>query len=730
MRIVKIVLAALVTVSAVTAEAQPARLNFLDTLIQEHTVATQPAELTTLARLQLAANRYREAETTFERLAARYQEHEPHRARAQTPWRIYARAMRYEQEGASKPHALARAFAELYGRLPDREAVDVLPLFNGNIARLRDAQTEAAEACANVAIDACPRAAQLIAARRALVVWDYLLPALQPLINADLDRRFIVERDLLIDTPDGAQISATLIRPRLAEGEHATSLLNFTIYARDDWAVSDAAKMAAYGYAGIVAFSRGKAASAGPITPYAHDGADAVAVINWLAAQSWSDGRVGMFSGSYNAAVAWSAAAHHPPALRAIATHASNAPGIDTPMRGGVFQNFMYPWPLYVSDGRGLDEFNYGDRDRWSALNRTWYVSGRSYREMERIDGHPNPIFQTWLDHPTYDGYWQSMIPHDADFASIEIPVLVQTGYYDGGVVGALHYLREHTRFRPNADHRLLIGPYHHTAMTTGVQASIAGHDIDEVARLDLQAIRLQWFDHVFRSTPLPELLRDRINFQVMGTNRWRHATSLEAMATQRLRLHLTNNRDGDNYALSRTAASGDGPELMVDFADRSDVDFEGSFDELDTRNALTFASAPFERRTEFVGTFAGSLNITINKRDVDLSVTLFEQREDGEYIHLASYLARASHMADRTQRRLLTPGRAHTLAFESDTLMGRRIERGSRIIALIGAPRSRDLQINYGTGRDVSDETVADAGEPLRLTFGSQSYLELGMRP
>jgi hypothetical protein len=61
---------------------------------------------------------------------------------------------------------------------------------------------------------------------------------------------------------------------------------------------------------------------------------------------------------------------------------------------------------------------------------------------------------------------------------------------------------------------------------------------------------------------------------------------------------------------------------------------------------------------------------------------------------------------------------------------MGRRIERGSRIIALIGAPRSRDLQINYGTGRDVSDETVADAGEPLRLTFGSQSYLELGMRP
>lgn len=730
MRVLKYVLAAILTGLAASAQALPAQPSFIDALVEQRASATRPAELVTLLRLQLAADRFSDAEATISRLAVLYEQREPYRARALTPWRIYARAVAYESAGRSKPQALTQAFEELYGRLPDRAAVDILPWFTANMMRLRDAQNSAAEACEGVAIDQCPSAAELIAARQAVLVWDYLLPALQPLINADLERRFIVERDLLIATPDGAQLSATLIRPRLPASEHATALLNFTIYARDDWAISDSAKMAAYGYAGIVAYSRGKAASPGPTTPYVHDGADAVAVIDWIAAQAWSDGRVGMFSGSYNASVAWAAAERRPRALRAIATHASNAPGIDTPMRGGVFQNFIYQWPLYTTETRGLDEINYGDRDRWAALYRNWYVSGRAYRDLDRIDGQPNPIFQTWLDHPDYDAYWQNMIPAGADYANIDIPVFVQTGYYDGGMVGALHYMREHLRHRPNADHRLLLGPYHHTAMTSGVQASFAGHDIDEVARLDLQAVRLQWFDHVFRDAPLPHLLRGRVNYQVMGTNRWRHAPSLEAMADRRLRFYLTGQREGARYVMNGEGpAPSATPALEVDFADRSDIDYEGSAEELDTRNALLFTSPPIDRVMELVGSFSGRFDITINKRDVDLTVVLFEHRADGQYIQLASYLVRASYLADRTRRQLLEPGRTHTLTFESDTLMGQRVEPGSRILALIGVPRSQDLQINYGTGGDVSAESIADAGEPLRLTWGPESYVELGRR-
>ncbi|HEV2867396.1 MAG TPA: CocE/NonD family hydrolase [Allosphingosinicella sp.] len=714
---------------AAFAAAAPALPPLAETLISAHAGADTPAEVETLMRLQLAAGRYEEAERTILRLAELRRPTEPGRARALVPWRIYARARRYEVAGLSQPDALARAFRELFASLPDREMVDVLPWYGSNRDRLRAAVTQAAAACEGRPVDACPAAAELIAARQAAATWAYLMPASEPLLRAELERRFIVEDDLLIPTADGARIAAILIRPRGSDTARLTALLNFTIYARDDWALADAAKMAAYGYAGVVAYSRGKGRSPGPAIPYEHDGADAAAVIDWLAAQGWSDGRVGMFSGSYNSFAQWAAARHRPRALRAIATNASNAPGIDTPMQGNVFQNFIYPWPLYTTDTRGLDDANYDDRARWAALDRNWYVSGRPYRELERIDGHPNPVFARWLDHPSYDAYWRRLIPYGHEFAGIDIPVFVQTGYFDGGMVGALYYLREHYRHRPDADQRILIGPYHHTAMQTGVLPTIAGYEVDRAALIDLQDVRLRWFEHVFHGAPLPEILSDRINYEVMGAERWRHAASLEAMADTRLRLYLTGAREGDHYRLDAAPASGEPAQLRVDFADRSDADYEAAADALDTRGSILFASEPFAEPTEVAGLFSARFEIVTNKRDIDVSVSLFEQSADGRYFPLSSYLGRASYMADRTRRHLLQPGRPQVLSFESQTVTARRMPGGSRIVALVGVPKRPDMQINYGTGRDVSDESIADAGEPLRIVWRPGSWIELGLR-
>ncbi|HEY0116833.1 MAG TPA: CocE/NonD family hydrolase [Allosphingosinicella sp.] len=712
---------------AAPASASP---NLAATLADQRANAEGPAELDTLLKLQLAAGRWQAAEATLDRLAVAQREIRPWRVAALVPWRIYARAKRYEAEGAMRSQALQRAFAELFAALPDPAMADTLAWYPTNFDRLREAQTRAAGECANLAIDVCPAAAELLAARQAFATWTYLLPASQPLIRAELERRFIVEDNLTIPMPDGTRIAAVLVRPRNARGK-LTSLLNFTIYARDEWAMSDAAEMAARGYVGMVAYTRGKGRGEGPVVPYEHDGPDAAAVIDWLAAQGWSDGRVGMFSGSYNASTQWAALKHRPRALRAIATHASNAPGIDSPMNANVFRNFIYPWPLYTTAVPGLDEANYGDRARWAALDRTWYLTGRPYRELELIDGQPNPVFRTWLEHPAYDSYWQRLAPVGREFAGIDIPVFVQTGYYDGGMVGALHYFREHLRHRPAADHRMLIGPYHHTAMTQGVLPSIGGQDVDRAALIDLKAIRLQWFDHVLRGAPLPELLSGRVNFQVMGANGWRHVDSLAAMAPEPLRLYLSGAREEGRLRLSelRPPAGGPAVELSVDFADRSDIDLEVPPGQLDTRNTLVFATAPFARPFEVAGAFTGRFEIVVNKRDLDVEISFFEQRADGTYLLLATHLGRASYMADRSRRQLLVPGRPQVLAFESQTITARRLEAGSRIIALVGVPKRPDTQINYGTGRDVSDESIADAGEPLRVAWRPGSYLELRVR-
>jgi len=712
-------------------EAEPQIKAAAEALLPAYAAATTPADLTRLYRLQLVAGHYAQAEATMARLQTVYRSSEPARANALIPWRIYARTKQYEALSAAPDAAFGRAFAELYGSLSSTQMADALAWYHADLDALGQADAAARKACDGIVLSACASAADLISAHEALIAWRYLTPASASPLRADAERRFTIDDTLLIPTPDGAKIAVMLVRPRDASAAKRVALMNFTIYARDDWSFADAVKMAAHGYVGVVAYTRGKGRSPDPVVPYEHDGADAATVIGWLARQPWSDGRVGMFSGSYNASTQWAAVKHHPPALKAIATNASNAPGIDTPMQGNVFQSFIYPWPFYTTDTKALDDATYNQTARWEALNRAWYVSGKPYRDLDRIDGKPNPVFDHWLDHPSYDAYWQRLLPYGREFAKVDIPVFVETGYYDGGMVGALYYLQQHYHYRPSADHRLLVGPYHHTAMQTGVLPVVDGYTIDPAARIDLQDIRLKWFDHVFHGAALPNILRDRINFEVMGANQWRHVSSLARMAGKPMRLYLTDNPDQSQLAFSRTPppAAHQGPELKVNFADRSDADYEPPENGLDARNALVFTTAPLARATEVDGLFHGRFTVVTNKRDFDLSVDLFEQRPDGGVLPLASYLGRASYMADRAHRRLLQPGRPQTLAFDSQTITARLVAAGSRIVAVVGAPKRPDVQINYGTGRDVSDESIADAGTPLQIRWAAGSYLQLGVR-
>ncbi len=697
-------------------------------LIPAHASAQDPSGLRELSRLQLAAGRLADAEATLGRLEAAYGSSEPRLVPAVMPWRIYTLAKIHEATGEAAPEALARAFSELYGSLSDSQAAQILPWYDVDLDDLRAEESTQEKACAGTALELCPTAADLIAAREAWIVWSYLMPASASLLKTDAARRYLIDDDILIPTPDGAKLAALVVRPRHTGAQKLTALLNFTIYAKDSWSMSDAVTMAAHGYAGVVAYTRGKGRSPDAVIPYVHDGEDAATVIAWLARQAWSDGRVGMFSGSYNGFTQWAAARRHPPALKAIATNATNAPGIDTPMQGNVFQSFIYPWPFYTTDTKGLDDATYDERSRWDALERKWYASGRPYRDLDKIDGKPNPIFDAWLEHPAYDAYWQRLIPFEREFARIRIPVFVETGYYDGGMVGALYYFEQHLKYRPTADDRMVIGPYHHIAMQTGVLPKVDGYAVDKAAMIDLQDLRLKWFDHVFRGAPLPALLRDRVNFEVMGANTWRHASTLAGMAESRERFYLTGQREGLQLRLGDTPDTQAIPELTVDFADRSDVDFQPAPGTLDTHNALVFETAPLEKPLEVDGLFQAHLDIVDNKRDFDLFVKFYELRPDGQYLDLASYLGRASFMLDRTHRQLLVPGKPYSLAFQSQTLTSRMLAAGSRIVAVISVPKDPGIQINYGTGRDVSSESIAGASEPLRIHLSPDSYLELGV--
>ena len=193
--------------------------------------------------------------------------------------------------------------------------------------------------------------------------------------------------------------------------------------------------------------------------------------------------------------------------------------------------------------------------------------------------------------------------------------------------------------------------------------------------------------------------------------------------------------RSGDAYRLSeRNPETTTTVAQAVDLADRTDVDRRspggGIIDTaIDTWNGVAFVSNPLQSPIEISGLFSGRLEFITNKRDFDLNISLYELTSKSEYVLLSTYWARASAVGDLANRRLLTPGKRERLDFRSVRLTSRRTEPGSRIVVLINIIKQPDLQINYGTGKDVSDETIADAGEPLRIRWFGDSFIDIPIR-
>jgi putative CocE/NonD family hydrolase len=644
---------------------------------------------------------------------------------------IYAHAKAIEvQVRTPFAKAFAQSYRDAVNRLDDEDAFTLagwlatpLPVLQEALQRSFDQRRAKGSLTLTEAID-------LIWAYLAFDAYRGFLPLVGEL-NAEEDRRrYVTEENVPIKLPDGASLSALLVRPKIS-AQRLPALLEFTIYDSPGYAK----EAAAHGYVGVVAYARGILGSADKVVPFERDGDDARAVINWIAKQPWSDGRVGMYGGSYSGFAAWAAAKSLPPALQAIATTDANAPGIDVPMAGNIFQNWAYRWAFQVANTSGSADRTFADDAQWRSYEQAWYTSGRRYREFPGLSGPHDVLFRGWLNHPSYDRYWQKMVPFREQFAHIHIPVLTMTGYYSGGEVGALYYFTQHYRYNPRANHTLLIGPYDEGVMQRGPSAVLQGYQIDSAAIVDLRELRYQWFDHVLKGGRKPALLTDRINYELMGANEWRHAASLDAMDKVALKFYLEGDPSSDRNRLTQLKSPGATflPQTF-DLADRSDASWTPSYaiisKGLEPHNGEIFASEPLQQPIEIGGLFSGRLDFTVNKMDMDVNIALYEQLPNGDYLELLEpYEFRASYVSDPVHRHLLKAGVRQQLTFRSERMTSRKLQAGSRVVIVLGISKRPDRQINYGTGDDVSEESIDDARVPLRIHWYGDSYIDIPVR-
>ena len=164
----------------------------------------------------------------------------------------------------------------------------------------------------------------------------------------------------LVAVRDGVRLAVTIYRP-MKDGKVVTDplpiLFSFTPYLsrridekgavigtleQENSRNRPFAELARYGYVVAVADVRGKGSSFGVRSGYAdqHEGEDGRDLVEWLAAQPWSDGKVGMFGCSYVGGTQWATARNVPPHLRAIFPQAAQFDSYRNVRRGGLSGQF------------------------------------------------------------------------------------------------------------------------------------------------------------------------------------------------------------------------------------------------------------------------------------------------------------------------------------------------------------------------------------------------------
>ena len=172
---------------------------------------------------------------------------------------------------------------------------------------------------------------------------------------------------------------------------------------------------------------------------------DALEVIDWLAAQPWCDGNVGMMGISWGGFNGLQVAARRPAPLKAVVTLCSTVDRFndDIHYKGGCLLNENLGWSstMLAFSSRPPDPALMGDS--WRAV---W---------LERLENEPHPA-ETWLDHQRRDDYWKHGSVRE-DYGAIEAAVLAVGGWGDA-YKNAPPQLVENL----SAPCRAIIGPWVH----------------------------------------------------------------------------------------------------------------------------------------------------------------------------------------------------------------------------------------------------------------------------
>ena len=416
------------------------------------------------------------------------------------------------------------------------------------------------------------------------------------------------------------------------------------------WRTKWLGRLVQSGYVVVVVERPGTGASFGSYSPTDSAMArESNEILNWIASQKWSNGRIGMFGDSVQAQVQLAAASTCNPHLKAIFAEST---WMD------IYQSFMYPGGIYAK--------SFGEFYQWSQKlldsslttqvdsdkDGSLLVQARAERRVGSMGREAIGVMEQfqYRDTPMTDGrrFWEliSLYPMLENINKSGIPACLTNGWFDP-------LARENFLLYCNlkVPKRLIVRPTDHG------QEDTPGHDVDYAAEAH------RWFDYWLKGIDNGIMTEPPIHYYLMGEDKphvWRTAGVWPTKNQTVKRYYCAGGQEGVSESVNNGLLVPSPPDTE-EGADSYTVDYRTTTGKkarwtainwahdypnmrVNDALALTYTTPPLEADTRVVGHPVLRFWLATAAPDLDLFAYLEEVDRQGNSIYITEGNLRASH--------------------------------------------------------------------------------------
>lgn len=544
------------------------------------------------------------------------------------------------------------------------------------------------------------------------------------LAHAQTLYRVAIQQGVSVKMRDGVSLVANVYRPLIDGGsdEKFPVLLQRTPYNRAG-ETQQANDLAAHGYIVVVQDARGRFDSGGEFYPFRNESADGYDTVEWAAKLDQSNGKVGMFGGSYVGATQMLAAMAVPPHLASIFPYVTASEYYDgwTYQNGALMQWFSSSWTsgLAVDTMRRKVESTQAPKEWVNTLPLGDYAVLSSPQPASLA-----PYFRDWLSHERDDAYWLPWRVSD-HYSQMTVMGLHAGGWHDLFLKGSIkNYTGLHQQAataEARAGQRLIVGPWAHAP--TSSEGKIGDVVFGKQAVSDTTAMMLKWFDYSLKGIKNEYASDAPVRLFIMGDNVWRNEQEFPLARTRYTKYYLHSTKGANSL-------SGDGAlSVSAPAAEKKD-DFDydpqnpvrtiggrlccgqalppGPADQRPNESradVLVFSTPPLTEDTEVTGFITLDLYASTSAVDTDFTALLVDVDESGYARFLTDGIVRARYRESTKQALLITPGKIYQYTIDL-WATANVFKAGHRIRLYVSSSNFPRFNRNLNTGEDIFGST------------------------